>query len=52
VPPDLQEFFRQKHGDLFRAEYWAEVQRRVAAGRLHFVLPYPSERRLRKDPAL
>lgn len=48
VPPDLQDYFRQKHGDLFTTDYWAEVQRRVMSGELHYVLPYPSERRLVK----
>ena len=48
LPPDLQEYFRQKHGDLFTLEYWAEVQGRVKSGELHYVLPYPRERRLQK----
>jgi len=48
VPPDLQDYFRQKHGDLFTVGYWAEAQRRIMAGKLHFVLPYPPERRLVK----
>ncbi len=46
VPKDLDEYFRQKHGRLFTAGYWLEEQRRVEAGRLHFVLPYPRERKL------
>jgi len=49
VPVDLQEYFRRKHGDLFTVGYWAEVQRRIMAGKLHFVLPYPAERRLVKE---
>ncbi len=48
VPPDLRDCFRQKHADLFRAEYWSEVQQRVADGQLHYVVPYPAERRLLK----
>ncbi len=48
VPLDLQDYFRRKHGDLFTLEHWAEVQRRIMAGKLHFVLPYPPERRLLK----
>ncbi|SPF33712.1 putative Isocitrate dehydrogenase kinase/phosphatase [Candidatus Sulfopaludibacter sp. SbA4] len=47
VPPDLHDYFRQKHGDLFTTAYWTEVQGRVQAGDLHYVLPYPLERRLR-----
>jgi len=49
VPADLQDYFRRKHGDLFTVGYWAEVQRRIMAGKLHFVLPYPAERRLVKE---
>jgi len=51
VPPDLQSYFREKHGDLFTLDYWEQVQRRITAGKLHFVLPYPPERRLAKDSA-
>jgi isocitrate dehydrogenase kinase/phosphatase len=46
IPPDLQDFFRQKHGDLFQLDYWLGVQERVKSGELHYVLPYPQERRL------
>jgi isocitrate dehydrogenase kinase/phosphatase len=49
VPTDLQNYFREKHGDLFTVDYWEQVQRRITAGKLHFVLPYPPERRLVKD---
>src|ERR1039457_2703823 len=51
VPPDLQNYFREKHGDLFTVNYWDQVQRCITAGKLHFVLPYPPERRLVKDRA-
>ena len=47
VPPDLQNYFREKHGDLFTVDYWEQLQRRILAGKLHFVIPYPPERRLR-----
>jgi isocitrate dehydrogenase kinase/phosphatase len=46
VPPDLQEYFRRKHGDLFTVAYWEDVQRRLLSGEVHYVLPYPQERRL------
>ncbi len=46
VPPDLRDYFRRKHGDLFTTAYWTGVQRRVAAGEFHYVVPYPPERRL------
>jgi hypothetical protein len=29
--------------------YWERLQRRILAGKLHFVIPYPPERRLVKD---
>jgi isocitrate dehydrogenase kinase/phosphatase len=51
IPPDLQESFRQRHGDLFTLEYWAGLQGRVTSGELHYVLPYPRERRLEKQRA-
>ena len=38
VPPDLHDYFRRKHGDLFTVEYWANVQRR-APGEFHYVAP-------------
>jgi len=49
VPTDLKEYFRQRHGDLFSAAYWENVQRGVREGKLHFVVPYPPERRLVKS---
>jgi isocitrate dehydrogenase kinase/phosphatase len=49
VPPDLQDYFRERHGDLFTVGYWERLQRRILAGKLHFVIPYPPERRLVKD---
>jgi isocitrate dehydrogenase kinase/phosphatase len=44
VPPDLREYFRRKHSDLFTIEYWERVQRRLAAGEFHYVVPYPPGR--------
>ena len=49
VPSDLQEYFREKHGDLFTVDYWEQLQNRILAGKLHFVIPYPPERLLVKD---
>jgi len=51
VPPDLKDCFRQRHGDLFTLQYWTDVQHSIMAGKLHFVLPYPPERRLVKPRA-
>ncbi len=44
LPPDLSDFFRRKHGDLFTVRYWEDMQRRVAGGELPHVVPYPPER--------
>jgi isocitrate dehydrogenase kinase/phosphatase len=52
VPPDLKDYFRRKHGDLFTTGYWAGVQRRVAAGEFHYVVPYPMERCLANQPEI
>ncbi len=37
----------ERHGDLFRPEYWREVQEQLRAGELPEILPYAEERRLR-----
>jgi isocitrate dehydrogenase kinase/phosphatase len=52
VPADLRDYFRRRHGDLFTTDYWTGVQRRVAAGELHYVVPYPAERCLANQPEL
>ena len=49
VPADLRDYFRQKHGDLFSVDHWEEAQRRVRSSELHYVYPYPPERRLSTD---
>ena len=36
----------EKHGDLFQADYWREVQRKLKAGEILEVFPYGTERRL------
>jgi isocitrate dehydrogenase kinase/phosphatase len=48
VPADMRESFRSQHGELFTTRHWEEMQRRVVGGDLHYVLPYPPERRLRQ----
>ena len=50
VPSDLRDHFRRKHGDLFTTRYWEDVQRRLAAGEFHYVVPYPQERCLSNAP--
>ena len=36
----------ERHGDLFRPEYWCGVQEELRAGHLPEILPYAEERRL------
>ena len=47
VPEDLQACFRRGHGEFFTVDYWNKVQAGLTAGKLHHVVPYPPERRLR-----
>ena len=49
IPPDLQDYFRRKHGDLFTLGFWEDVQRRIVAGEIHYVVPYPRERCLQEQ---
>ena len=37
-------------GIFSQLDYWAGVQRRVAAGEFHYVVPYPAERCLANQP--
>ncbi len=46
VPQDLAGCFRRRHGDLFTPEFWARMQERIRAGELHYVRPYPADRKL------
>jgi isocitrate dehydrogenase kinase/phosphatase len=52
VPPDLRDYFRRKHGDLFTVPYWVAVQRRLASGEFHYVVSYPPERCLANQPEI
>jgi isocitrate dehydrogenase kinase/phosphatase len=36
----------EQHGDLFRAEFWRNVQSRLRVGEMPEIFPYPAERRL------
>jgi isocitrate dehydrogenase kinase/phosphatase len=40
----------EKHGDLFRADFWRDVQERLKAGEILEVFPYGSDRRLCETP--
>jgi isocitrate dehydrogenase kinase/phosphatase len=46
LPSHLKALFYEHHGDLFTAEYWADLKRRLLAGEMIEVLPYGEGRRL------
>jgi isocitrate dehydrogenase kinase/phosphatase len=46
IPDELKAVFLERHGDLYQAEPWQSVQRRIEAGELMEVFPYADEARL------
>lgn len=46
LPLELKEVLMQRHGDLFEAEPWRSIQKRIEAGELMEVFPYTDEARL------
>ena len=49
LPPPLRAVFEQHHGELFTADWWRGVQRRVREGRVMEFPPYPAEMRLQPE---
>ena len=47
IPQRLRRTFDAYHGDLFRVEFWTDLQRRHRAGEVIDIFPYPARRRLR-----
>lgn len=45
-PEAAREALLQHHGDIFQADFWRAMQRRIEAGELPELFPYPQERRL------
>ena len=45
-PEPARTVLMERHGDLFRPEYWRGVQEELRAGHLPEILPYRNERRL------
>ena len=45
-PEPAREALFERHGDLFRPEFWRGVQEKLRAGDLPEILPYAEERRL------
>ncbi len=48
-PEPARKALLARHGDLFRPEFWREIQTRLRAGELPEILPYTQERRLGKS---
>jgi isocitrate dehydrogenase kinase/phosphatase len=46
VGGEVRREFVRRHGDLFQAEWWSSVQKRVAAGELIEIYPYEERLRL------
>ncbi len=46
LSPELKEVLMQRHGDLFEAAPWQDIQKRIEAGELMEVFPYGDEARL------
>lgn len=49
LPTNLKQVFYEHHADLFTAEYWSDLKRRLLAGEVIEVLPYGESRRLVGD---
>lgn len=46
--PRLKEIFRENHADLFTAEYWQDLQRRISEEQVMDVYPYRRKRSFRR----
>jgi isocitrate dehydrogenase kinase/phosphatase len=46
VSDALMEAFKDRHGDLFTAQYWQDVKERIENGTIIPILPYPPRERL------
>jgi len=46
LPDPAREELMKHHGDLFQAEFWRSVQRKLRSGDIPEIFPYPPERRL------
>lgn len=45
----LADLLRERHGELFEAEWWRSVQERLASGEIFDTFPYPAEKRLPRE---
>ncbi|HEY0368870.1 MAG TPA: isocitrate dehydrogenase kinase/phosphatase-domain containing protein, partial [Chthoniobacterales bacterium] len=46
LPGAARAALMENHADLFRADFWRQMQQRLRAGEIPRVFPYPTERRL------
>jgi isocitrate dehydrogenase kinase/phosphatase len=46
IPTDVREEFLARHGELFTADWWREMQRRAREGVIADFHPYPESHRL------
>ena len=49
LPEPARAALFEKHADLFRADFWRDLQQRIRDGEIPEVFPYPPERRLVAD---
>jgi isocitrate dehydrogenase kinase/phosphatase len=49
LTPDLYGLFGRSHGDLYRADFWNDMQARVRDGEIIDIFPYPQSRRLQPE---
>jgi isocitrate dehydrogenase kinase/phosphatase len=46
---DIKAEFESVHGDIFRADYWKEIQQKIKKGEFLHAFPYPASLRFRPD---
>ena len=46
--PGLRKMFEETHGDLYKAEYWRQLQRRILDGEIEDVFAYRKKQRFRQ----
>jgi isocitrate dehydrogenase kinase/phosphatase len=51
-PKSAREVLLDRHGELFRADFWRTIQQKLRAGELPEIFPYPQERQLVTSPEL
>ncbi len=49
IPPDVRDEFMERHGEIFTAAWWQEMQGLSRVGEIADFHPYPESRRLSRD---